>query len=159
MSELRDYFGDYGVWLFVVAQLLVFSYIAGLFARRPLKFKRAAILTKNEMEFYSRLRSALPDLFVFPQMSMAGVIRPNESGKRYGRAFAKICSKRIDFTVCRQDLSVVCVIELDDRTHDKSRDVERDAMMSSAGIPTIRYESRAKPSVEKIGSDVEKLAQ
>lgn len=159
MRLLETVLNGYGLWIAAAIASLLAVLILTAFVRRPLKFKRAPILTKNEMEFYRRLRVALPDLLIFPQMSMAGVIRPNESGKRYGRAFAKICSKRIDFTICDNDLNVICVIELDDRTHDKTKDAERDAMVSSAGISTIRYESRAKPDPARIKSDVDRLGR
>jgi hypothetical protein len=154
MNEISELFNRH--WLVITAAAIVVAAMLFLvlWARRPLRFQRAAILTRNEMEFYGRIRTALPHLNVFPQLSMAAVIRPKESGKRYGRAFAKICAKRIDFTICDESLNVICVIELDDRTHDKAKDAERDAMVSSAGIRTIRYESRAKPDPAKIRSDV-----
>lgn len=125
-----------------------------LLRNRPFRYMPTSILTKNEMEFYGRLRRALPELLVLPQLSMAAVIRPNESGKRWGGAFARIAAKRIDFTICKADLSVVCVIELDDRTHNKAKDAVRDTMLTSAGIVTIRYESRQKPTEPKIRTDV-----
>lgn len=136
----------------IVSVLVLLIYV--LLRSRPLRYMQASILTKNEMEFYGRLRRALPELLVLPQMSMAAVIRPNETGKRWGSAFARIAAKRIDFTICRADLSVVCVIELDDRTHNKDKDAARDAMLTSAGIATIRYESRQKPAEPKIRTDV-----
>lgn len=132
--------------------------IAAASRSRNYRYKRAHILTNNELEFYRRLQRALPGLEVLPQVSMAGVIRPNESNsKRWNQALWMVVSKRIDFTICRRDMSVLCVVELDDRTHDKTKDAQRDAILASAGIGTIRYQSRNKPNEQQIHQDVRRF--
>lgn len=146
---------SYSPYILAGVLALIVLVVILTFQNRPLKYKRVPILTENEVEFFGRLRRALPHLNVFPQVCMAGVILPNEkSRKRWGRAFSQVSSKRIDFTICYADLTVKCVIELDDRTHDKVKDAKRDAMLASAGIRTIRYESRSKPSEARIHTDV-----
>lgn len=123
--------------------------------RRLDQYKRQPLLTPNEYEFYQRMLSALPELLVLPQVSMAAVIAPSAAGgKDHLIAFRRISQKRIDFLVCHKDLTVVCAVELDDRTHSRDRDAQRDAMLASAGVATLRFESRAKPAPAQIASRV-----
>jgi len=116
-------------------------------------FKSKELMTDNELEFFGRLRRALPEYSVFPQVAMAGIIdttlsRDNPEFWNVRRRFAqKIC----DFVIStRSGGSVIAVIELDDRTHDAQKDAERDAMLREAGIRTLRFESRNKPTEEEI---------
>lgn len=119
------------------------------------KYLAQPLMTRNELEFFSRLSRALPELHVFPQVAMSALIRPASRGKSFRAAFARISQKRVDWVVCRKEsLAVVAVIELDDRTHNVSADAARDAMMRTAGLTTLRFASRAKPSVDQIRSEV-----
>jgi hypothetical protein len=143
--------------LFLLVLLAVLAVLAAFLKRRAGadRYTRQALLTPNEYEFYQRLLAALPELLVLPQVSMAAVIAPAASdAKRRLAAFRRISQKRIDFLVCRQNLDVVCALELDDSTHNRWRDAQRDAMLASAGVPTLRYESRAKPNAAQIAGHV-----
>lgn len=110
-----------------------------------------SIMSPNEREFFDRMRRAVPGLFFFPQVAMSALIEPvNKSGYKYNPAFEKIAKKRVDWAIYSADMRLLCVVELDDRTHDKEKDDERDRMLSSAGISTVRWESRSKPDEEAI---------
>lgn len=120
-------------------------------APKQYAYRSLSIMTVNECEFFERLRRAVPDLFVFPQVAMSALISPAEKGK-YNRlaAFRVISQKRVDWAIYSADMKLLCVVELDDRTHDTEKDEERDRMLRSAGIPTVRWESRSKPDEEAI---------
>ena len=144
--------------------LLLASGLLYLFLNRvgaqPLKAR--ALLTGNEQEFYQRLRRALPALNVLPQVGMSALVDVALSPlhPKFWEVRRVFAMKTIDYVVCRpKDMSVVAVVELDDRSHDekKSKDRMRDAMLSSVGIVTIRWDSRAKPSVDQIASRFAKL--
>jgi very-short-patch-repair endonuclease len=143
------------IFLLGVALLYGQRFLARLQKKRDSVYQALPILTDNEHEFFNRIRGALPDMLVFPQMAMAALIKPNLRDKQKElQAFRQISQKRVDFVVCGQNLAVQCVIELDDRTHVRSQDAMRDHYLRSAGIATIRYESRAKPLPDVIAQDV-----
>ena len=64
----------------------------------------------------------------------------------------KFANKIIDYVISNKNGDVVCVVELDDKTHDdkKDKDAERDKMLLACGINTIRWDSRNKPTREQI---------
>ena len=144
------------VGLVVSVALLMHSVLSKL---PKYRFQQKAMLTENEREFFGRLKRALPDFDVCPQVAMGalldtGLPQTDPQHLVCRRAFAQ---KIVDFVVYR-DGRVVAVIELDDRTHDPKKDAERDAMLASAGISTIRFDSRAKPEPSEIRRRVLALA-
>ncbi len=141
---------NYVVVCIVVLAIVIF--IRSLTENAAPKYKKQILLTPNEAEFFGRLRHALPDYFVFPQVAMSALIAPDlqRTSKRYWAAFSQISQKRVDFVICARSLTVVCIVELDDKTHDARKDEKRDRLTMSAGIKTIRWQSRSKPSEVEI---------
>lgn len=128
--------------------------------QRQFRFKAQPVMTANEVEFYGRLSRALPECFVFPQVAMSALVAPRSLNKNARlAAFRSIAQKRVDYALLAKDFSLVCVVELDDRTHDKRRDARRDAYLASAGIKTVRWESRGKPGEALIRQTVLSLAR
>jgi very-short-patch-repair endonuclease len=75
-------------------------------------------------------------------------------------AFNRITGKHVDFVLCDlADLSVVGVIELDDRSHDRFERGVRDGLVDSAlagaGIPVLRIPARQSYSPAQIREQVE----
>jgi hypothetical protein len=111
------------------------------------------LLTDNEHEFLERLRSALPEFRIWPQVAMGALVevtlpRSHPDFRDVRRQFAE---KIVDYVVSKPPrLEVVAVVELDDKTHDPTRDAKRDALLCSAGIRTVRFQSRAKPTAAEI---------
>jgi hypothetical protein len=135
----------------VVIMVLVVVAIARRRMRpRNFSYTQCQILTPNEAEFFGRLRAALPDHYVFPQVAMSAIIAPKGYARSRQAAFNQIARKRVDFVICTDRLKLVVLVELDDRTHDARRDAKRDAMTRSAGIRTIRFSSSRRPSVPEI---------
>ncbi len=142
------------------AVLLAFgSLLAGFLLREdPAKYKPIAIMTANELEFFLRLTRALTDLHVFPQVAISALIAPSHpDGKKRMAAFRQISQKRVDWAIYSSDMKLICVVELDDRTHDSAKDAARDAMLDTAGIKTIRWHSRKKPTVVEIRTSIDQL--
>jgi hypothetical protein len=141
------------VIIYISAAVILVSVllIALLLKDRGPRYQPVPIMTSNELEFFWRISKAVPDAFVFPQVAMTALIAPNEpNGKRRMAAFRKISQKRVDWAIYTRDMVLVCVVELDDRTHNPENDALRDALLDSAGIQTVRWDSRKKPVVGEI---------
>lgn len=116
-------------------------------------FQKTKILTDNEKVFFGRLTEALgSDFYIFPQTAFSAFM--THTGRDGFRRRYLFNTKRADFIVCDSDFNLICVIELDDASHKREKDAQRDALLRSVGIPCLRYESRFKPASEKIRSDV-----
>lgn len=138
-----------------------FSVVLGLFKKKTYPwYSKKALLTDNETEFFLRLRAAAGDDFVvLAQVSMGALMSPSNRVPRNQRAGvrSRFAQKIVDYVICSpRTMEVVALIELDDRTHSKHKDQQRDAMTRGAGYPTIRYESRHKPSIAAIKKDLSK---
>lgn len=113
------------------------------------------ILSENEREFFHRLQRALPSYYVFPQVAANALLKvaTGVPQKRYHATRNRFAQKHVDFVVCHRDsLDVVAIVELDDRTHQASKDALRDEMFGGAGYKTYRFESRRKPSDNEIAA-------
>jgi very-short-patch-repair endonuclease len=122
--------------------------------------RQKAVMTDNETEFFGRLQRALPDFDVWPQIGMGAILQPamTEKNPKFWETMRQFQGKLCDFVIKKKGApagsGVVAVIELDDRTHDPKKDAVRDALLASAGITTLRYESRAKPSESVIRQQI-----
>lgn len=139
--------------LFIVAAIVIAALIIKLVVggrRRAVRYQLTPIMTGNEIEFFGRLRRALPDHHVFPQVAMSAVMRPLATFKQNPGAFHAISKKRIDYAVYDRAMALVALVELDDKMHNVERDAKRDAMTASAGVRTVRWNSKTKPSEQQI---------
>lgn len=122
------------------------------------RYKLNKIMTDNELEFFKRLSDALPGLYIFPQVAMSALIKPTATNQKARLiSFRQISQKRVDWAIYSRSMKLVCVVELDDSTHNKKNDALRDAALKTAGVETIRWESREKPNIQQIRSKIEYL--
>lgn len=141
--------------LFVVA----LAFVVGTLLRGQLyRYAPQQIMTGNELEFFKRLVRANPQGYVFPQVAMSALIAPTIKNHRARlTAFRRISQKRVDYAIYTDKLELICVVELDDRTHNARKDAERDSFLGSAGITTLRWQSTFKPSEPDIRRAFESL--
>lgn len=117
---------------------------------RPPSFTSRALMTPNEIEFFGRLRDALPEHYIFPQVAMSAVLDPLAKGNAGYADFLRIAQKRIDYGVFTREFQLVAIVELDDRSHSRVKDLQRDGFVASAGIRTVRFQSSRRPNREQI---------
>ena len=111
------------------------------------KYQRRNLMTENEREFFGRLLTALPEHLIFPQVAMTAIIEASSTDRdRAYRDRLRIAQQRVDYLVCSHRGDIVVVIELDDKTHVPEKDHVRDKRLLQAGIRTIRFQSRNKPT-------------
>lgn len=144
----------------IVALLLVIVAIAlvGALFKVPGqagRYKARRLMTENEAEFFGRLVVALPDHYIFPQVAMTALIEAASSNKKTAHSDRlRIAQQRADYVVCDRSCRVIAVVELDDRTHSRSKDKIRDERLQQAGIRTVRFQSTSKPSVGAVRAAV-----
>jgi hypothetical protein len=110
-------------------------------------YRQRKLMTDNEQEFFGRLVAALPDHYVFPQVAMTALLEAASSDRKAAHSDRlKIAQQRTDYVVCTREGEVVAVVELDDRTHSLAKDALRDSRLEQAGIRTVRFQSRNKPT-------------
>ena len=100
------------------------------------------VLSEAERTFYARLRAAIPQFDVLCQVQIGQFIEVDDSRRhpgvrnRYDRLSA-------DFVVCAEDFRPLLVVELDDSSHDRTvqrdRDARKDAVLAAAGVPVVRF--------------------
>lgn len=146
---------DNYIAIFAIIALLLLAIVL-LSGEEKERFAPRRLLTQNEEEFFGRIVRALPEFYVFPQVAFRAFLRPGVASgtKAYARQSGKIGAKHCDFIICDHRLDIVAIVELDDRTHIAEKDAARDAMTTSAGYTTIRYESRQKPTESEIRDDI-----
>ena len=121
-------------------------------SRRPLRLQRKPVMTAREQQMYRLLQTALPECTVLAQVAFSALVTAKgwTNRNRFDRKVA-------DFVLCSQQLNVIAIIELDDRSHAgrERQDKERDAMLRLAGYVTLRYAN--VPTQQALRADIEKL--
>ncbi len=120
--------------------------------------KRDFLFSPAERSFLGVLMQSVGDnTQVFGKVRVADVITPQKGMSRsdWQKAFNKISGKHFDFLLCdKNDLSILCAIELNDSSHDslkrKDRDKFLDSACRSANIPLIKVPVQATYSIHKI---------
>jgi len=118
-------------------------------------YRAKRIMTSNEVEFFQRLRRANPGGYVFPQVAFSALLEPSSRNK--WAAFKHISQKRVDYAIYNNRLELLCIVELDDRTHHPKKDAVRDAAFASAGIVTLRWQASNKPDETQIRTQLEQF--
>lgn len=112
--------------------------------------KHNSLFSKAERSFLGVLEQALPEPYrAFGKVRVADVITPQKSAsqKTWLQAFNRISAKHFDYVICnKNDLSVVAVIELDDKSHSKSSTKKRDEFLNhaceTADLPIMRVKAK-----------------
>lgn len=141
-------------WIFVSAALLmvaaiILAWVMPKQSRRSVTdaYRKAdALFTPAERSFHGVLSQAVGDkVHIFGKVRVADVILPRNglSRSEWQKAFNKVAVKHFDCLLCtRDEQSVLCAIELDDRSHRSAKRQERDAFLkqacSTAGVPLIQ---------------------
>lgn len=110
-------------------------------------YKKRDLLTKAEWKFYTALKEFIGEDFVITmKVRLADIIE--SENKKDIVAFRKIMAKHLDFVIVNKDsASVICCIELDDKSHQrpnrKVRDQFLECALASAEVPLVRVPVRS----------------
>ncbi len=128
-----------------------------LLPRRP--YKRAEFLfTPAERIFYKHLVKAVDgEHLVFGKVRVADLItiKGKYGSKSSMRDLAKVAQKHVDFCLCHPEtLAVVCAIELNDKSHErtdrKSRDGFLDKIFKDVGLPIVWIKTQSSYNLIEI---------
>lgn len=118
-----------------------------------------SLMSEREKTLYQDLIALYPDHKIFVQVALSQLIdvaqeHPDRMSIR-GR-FKQLVA---DFVLCRSDLTIVTVIELDDRTHfraDRKRaDARKTKALADAGLRLVRIPPGPIPPLGKLKSLIE----
>ena len=104
------------------------------------QYYKKKYLTNAERKFFNILKSKInPGLQIIPQAVLSSFINTNYKNR------TKIDKKTVDFLIIDTNFEIKCVIELDDKTHQKAKRIERDnfinELMQKIGIEIIHINS------------------
>ena len=119
--------------------------------------KSDSVLTPGEKIFYPALRKALQSesVFILSKVRFADLLYLPPQTKNYFSFLHQITSKHVDFVLCEPDsLKIILVIELDDSSHQRKENSERDTfkndVLRQVGIPILRIPTKKFYSVEEL---------
>lgn len=153
-----DYFF---IYLTVVFLFVFFAAIVRLKRSNQIVLSYAAVsrfFSPAELSFYHILKQAFsPDYEIFGKVRIADVIQPKRKLNHRLRRIAlnKVAQKHFDYVICDpKTLSIIAVVELDDKSHDNEKTIRRDDFVNeackSAGIKLIRFKAKSGYQVQDI---------
>lgn len=145
--------------LAVAVVFLVFLLKAGGVRFAPSYQKTGNLFTDAERNFLRALDRAVGnDARVFGKVRVADVlsVRKGINSRSNWTAFARISGKHFDYVLCDpENLIVLCVIELNDKSHQRRDRRERDQLLRracvEAGMPLIEVTAARQYEIEKLG--------
>jgi Protein of unknown function (DUF2726) len=128
------------------------------------------LLTERERSLYQCLLDLYPEHKIFVQVALSQLIDVPESHPERLSIRNRFSQLVADFVLCRSDLSVVTVIELDDPSHERAdrqyADSRKNKALADAGIRLVRIPAGTLPSedvlralVDGVGAAVEDSPQ
>ncbi len=130
---------DISIWIILIVSVL---FVIGLVTKKserkePYVYSvNSELLSPAERSFFGTLNQVVDEsTLVFAKVRVADILRPQKGMSRsnWQRAFNRISSKHFDFVLCSSNtVSVLCVIELNDKSHSSNRRKSRDKFLREA---------------------------
>lgn len=106
------------------------------------KYKRRDFFSGAELRFLKVLEMALSGRYrVFAKVRLCDLVEGSSRFSLFSH-FRHISQRHVDFILCDlNSFSVVCAVELDDRSHLERRDKDNalNEVFATAGIPLLRF--------------------
>lgn len=106
----------------------------------------------EEELFFKRIQKVLPNCLIFPHVQLASILEAHVSNEKKRQIMRqKLQERHLDFGIFSQDLTLLCVVELE-RAEETPKDDEYPTrkLLESAGIKCIRWSRAALPNAEQI---------
>jgi hypothetical protein len=112
------------------------------------------LLTQRERSLYDSLLVLYPKHRLFVQVALSQLIDVPEDHPERQSIRNRFSQLVADFVLCRSNLSVVAVIELDDRSHERAdrqaADARKNKALADAGLRLVRIPAGTLPSAAKL---------
>lgn len=158
----------------IVLTLIVFIFVVvilnakGLFGSEqagtdsPLYTKLGPLFTPAERSFLGVLDQAVSNNYrIFGKVRVADVLKtkPNKSRSAWQTAFNKIAAKHFDFVLCDvSTMEVICVIELDDKSHNSKKSQDRDLFLNNAckgaDLTLVRFKAQQSYQIDAVRNTI-----
>jgi hypothetical protein len=136
--------------LLLIAAIVLVGVAASWFrgSRLP-PLERREVFTKAESRFFELLQHAFPQQRILSQLSMGALLKPRRGLDKgeWWRAYNGIAQKRVDFVLCTPRGEVLCLIELDDASHDAQADAYRDRVLGLGRYVVVRFRNKPWPTI------------
>ncbi|MBX3691574.1 DUF2726 domain-containing protein [Dokdonella sp.] len=152
------------IWLFVLV-LVVFVVLAALKGKTggsgaigfPYQLGKP-LFSAAERSFLGVLDQAVgPEHRVFGKVRVADIaaVKSGLGNSARQGALNRIAAKHFDFVVCRSgDLSVICAVELNDKSHTSRKAQSRDELLANVcraiGLPLLTVPAKAAYSLQDV---------
>lgn len=128
---------------------------------------KKALFSPAERSFLGVLEQAIGKHYqIFGKVRLADVIETKRGLSASDRqtAFNRINAKHFDFLLCKkEDLTIVCAVELDDKSHRKTSRQQRDAFVvdlcQAVGLPLLRVQAKRTYTVQELRAKVLDVTQ
>jgi hypothetical protein len=152
-------------WVFIAVLVVLACLIVAALVTKKRGGANAALYQPAKALFSAAERSFLGVLDqavggehrVFGKVRVADVVSVKHGLSNSARqsAFNRISAKHFDFLVCRADnLSLVCVVELNDRSHSSERAQSRDAFLAEVcrniNVPLLMVSAKRSYSLQDV---------
>ena len=152
----------------IVIALVIIALLAIVVVKLPKKrkaqpneypYKKLDVLfSPAERSFLGVLNQAVgKNAQIFGKVRVADVLAPRKGMSRSDRqkAFNKISGKHFDFLLCaKNDLSVLCAVELNDSSHNSKKRKDRDVFLKgacqAANVPLVQITARSTYNINEI---------
>jgi Protein of unknown function (DUF2726) len=112
------------------------------------------LLTERERSLYQCLLDLYPEHRIFVQVALSQLIDVPEGHSERLSIRNQFSQLVADFVLCRSNLSVIAVIELDDRSHQRAErqraDARKNKALADAGIRLVRVPAGRLPSEDDL---------
>ncbi|GGD81927.1 DUF2726 domain-containing protein [Croceicoccus mobilis] len=156
-SLINSVFNLFGPVLFGIVGLILLLIVLHL-TNRPkslgsLPVTKRPLMTAAEQRVIRYIENALPNTRIHAQVSMGALMLPKKGLNKsdWFRTFNRFSSKRVDYIVeDRATGQVLLIVELDDRSHDKRKDADRDRLTRAAGYITARLPANERHTAQSV---------
>lgn len=123
---------------------------------------RKNLFSPAERSFFGILKQSLSEHYeIFGKVRIADVLllKKGLDGVSWRISLSKITSKHFDYVLCdKRTLQIMAVIELDDKSHQRLKSIERDIFVQDickkSGLPLIRFDVKSDYHIQSVRDKV-----